>query len=211
MTHDDLSTRELLGRIRGDDPHAAALDALLARYRQRLRLAIEMRLDRRVAARVDPSDIAQDTIAEAARRLPNISDELDVPVFVWLRQLALQRVIQVHRMHLAAGKRSVAKECRLGANAVDSVADKMARRLVAQQNSPSEMAARHEVCQRVRQALMDLATPDREVLVLRHMEQMSLREIAAALELTEAAVQSRYRRAVERIHRLLSDLAKEVS
>ncbi len=207
MTHEDVSTQELRRRIAaGSD---SAVDTFLGRYRSRLRRMVELRMDPRVAARVDASDIVQDAITEAARRLPHYA-EADVPAYVWLRKLAWERLVQVHRQHVDAKKRTVRREARLAPAAADASADLLAEQLAASQTSPSGQATRREVCERVRTALDDLSVGDREVLVLRHLEQLTLREISAILDISEAAAQSRYRRAVERAHGLLSDLGPEL-
>ncbi|MCA9149497.1 MAG: sigma-70 family RNA polymerase sigma factor, partial [Planctomycetales bacterium] len=176
--------------------------------RPRLRRMIEVRMDPRVAARVDASDIVQDAIAEAAKRLPRFPIESELPAYAWLRKLAWERLIQVHREHLGAQKRSVRQEAHSAR--IDPSADYLATRFVAEQSSPSGRAVRRELCDRVRKALEELGPIDREVLVLRHLEQLTLREIAATLEISEAAAQSRYRRAVERAHEALADLEREL-
>ena len=206
MTANDSSTHELLRRIVAGN--SAAIDILLSRYRPRLRRMIEVRMDPRVAARVDASDIVQDAIAEAAKRLPRFPIESELPAYAWLRKLAWERLIQVHREHLGAQKRSVRQEAHSAR--IDPSADYLATRFVAEQSSPSGRAVRRELCDRVRKALEELGPIDREVLVLRHLEQLTLREIAATLEISEAAAQSRYRRAVERAHEALADLEREL-
>jgi RNA polymerase sigma-70 factor (ECF subfamily) len=207
--HGDVDTEQLLRRARQGDGDAR--DQLLARHRQRLREAIAVRLDRRLAPRVDPSDVVQETLAEAARRLPDYLRDRPLPFYPWLRQLALERLIDLHRHHVRAGKRSVEREERSLPPLPDESATALAQRLFARGSSPSARLRRREVAGRVQAALLQLAERDRELLVLRHLEQMSTRDIAAVLGLSEGAVKMRLLRALERMRLLLNDLAEDMS
>jgi RNA polymerase sigma-70 factor (ECF subfamily) len=194
-------TDELLRRTSGGDPNAR--DQLLARHRGRLRQMIACRLDRRLAARVDPSDVVQDVLAEAARRLSDYLRERPLPFYPWLRQLAADRLIDLHRRHVRAQRRSVRREepDRLGLP--DESADVLAERLATSATGPSQRLLRQEVRQRVRTALEQLPPRDREVLELRHLEGLSVAETAAALGLSAAAVKTRHLRALTRLRTLL--------
>jgi RNA polymerase sigma-70 factor (ECF subfamily) len=175
-----------------------------------LREAIAIRLDPRLAPRVDPSDIVQETLAEAARRLDEYLKSPPLPYYPWLRQLALERVIEMHRRHVRAGKRSVVREERSLPPLPDESAAVLAHRLFARGSSPSARLRKREVAARVQAALLQLSERDRELLVLRHLEQMPTRDIAAVLSLSESAVKMRHLRALERLRSRLGSLDEDV-
>jgi RNA polymerase sigma-70 factor (ECF subfamily) len=175
------------------------------RYRQRLQRMVGLHMDRRLVARFDPSDIVQEALADAAQKLSDYLQRRPLPFYPWLRQLAWERLVQLHRRHVQAGKRSVAREEAGVLDLPEDSAVELAARLVAAEASPSSHLLREELRERVRQGLSRLAPPDRQVLVLRHLEQLSTREVAEVLGVTEAAVKSRHIRALERLHRLLGE------
>jgi RNA polymerase sigma-70 factor (ECF subfamily) len=185
---------------RGD---AAAGHQLLARHRDRLRRMVAVRLDRRLLARLDPSDVVQEALAEAARRLPDYLRQRPLPFYPWLRQLAADRLDKAYRKHLHAGKRDARRE---EAALPDESALELAKRLLGRGTSPSSHLARQEVRERVRAALARLPERDREVLVLRYLEQLSTRDIAEVLGAPEGTVKSRHLRALERLRGLLGNL-----
>ena len=185
---------------RGD---ASARGRLLERHRPRLKRMVAVRLDRRLAARVDPSDVVQEAFADAARKLPDYLRERPLPFYPWLRRLAWERLLKLHQRHIEADKRSVCREA--PAPLPDDSAWQLAGLLFAPGPSPSEGAQRRELCARVQAALARLAERDREVLVLRYLEQMSTAEIAAVLGTTAGAVKVRHLRALERLRGLLPD------
>jgi RNA polymerase sigma-70 factor (ECF subfamily) len=201
MVHSDTATEELLERARVGDGRAG--QELLAQYRQRLRQMVAVRLDRRLAARVDPSDVVQEALADAARKLPDYLRERPMPFYPWLRRLAWERVLKLHQRHIAAGKRSVTREvpCPLP----DESALQLACMLFAPGASPSALAARRELHGRVQAAMADLGERDREVLVLRYLEQLSTSEIAEVLGISTGAVKVRHLRALERLRGVLAD------
>jgi RNA polymerase sigma-70 factor (ECF subfamily) len=192
--HED--TEVLISRVRSGD--VVALDLLLMRHQQRLRSLIAFRMDRRLSARFDPSDVVQSTLAVAAQRLPAYLREAPLPFYPWLRRLALERLIDFQRKHLLAEGRSVCREAAGMLRQSDESLAGLARGLVGG-SSPSAALERHEMQARVAASLSQLDRVDREVLVLRHLEGMSTAEIAGALNLTEAAVKSRHFRAMERL------------
>jgi RNA polymerase sigma-70 factor (ECF subfamily) len=194
-------TEDLLDRAaRGE---ATARDDLMARHRQRLRNMIACRLDRRLAARVDPSDVVQDVLAEANHKLERYLRERPLPFYLWLRELAAERLLSLHRRHVQAAKRSVRRE-EPGVLALpdESLAD-LAERLATSATSPSQRLLRKDQQDCVRQALARLPERDREVLVLRHLEALSVPETAAAMGISEGAVKMRHLRALERVRALL--------
>jgi RNA polymerase sigma-70 factor (ECF subfamily) len=181
----------------------SARQQLLIRHRGRLRAMVAARLDRRLAARLDPSDVVQEALAEAARRLDAYLRDRPLPFYPWLRQLAWERLAKEHRAHLARARRSVRREEPGVLDLPDESVAELAQRLVDSASSPSRHALRVERQGRVRAALALLSEADREVLVLRYLEQMPLREVAAVLGVNESAVKMRHFRALERLRTLL--------
>jgi RNA polymerase sigma-70 factor, ECF subfamily len=187
---------------RGD---GQARQDLLARHQARLRQMVVVRMDRRLAARLDASDIAQDALAEAHRTMDDYLQRRPLPFYPWLRQLAWERLIQLHRQHVGAAKRSLLLERGMDLGLPDQSAMLLANRLIGSGTSPSRNAIREETHDRVRAALDGLTPRDREVLVLRFLEQLSTAETAAVLEIGEGAVKSRLMRAVVRFRDLLEN------
>jgi RNA polymerase sigma-70 factor (ECF subfamily) len=196
---------DLLVRARGGD--AAAGQELLARHRARLCRMVAVRLDPRLAARCDPSDVVQEALLEASRKLPDYLRDQPVAFYPWLRRLAWEHLLKVRQRHLA-GKRNAALEAHAPPLADGSAAE-LAERFLASGTSPSAGAAREEERQRVRTALLTLAEADREVLVLRYLEQLSTGEIGAVLGIGASAVKMRHRRALERLARVLETRPSE--
>jgi RNA polymerase sigma-70 factor (ECF subfamily) len=195
-----MDTDQLLDRIAQGESSAAA--ALLDRHRQRLRRMVQLRIDPRLAARIDPSDVVQDALGEAHRRLPQFAAERPIPFYPWLRRIAWDRLLQMRRHHLLAKRRSVMREDVLPLSGKSEIL--LAERLAAA-SSPSEQLVRREMCQRVRRAIAELPDNDREVIVLKHLEELSFQEAAAVLGINSAAVYSRYYRAIQRLHRQLNE------
>jgi len=194
-------TEDLLRQTgRGDRD---ARDRLLARHRDRLRKMVAWRLDRRLAPRVDPSDVVQDVLVEADRKLDDFLKRRPLPFYPWLRTLAWDHLAQAYRRHLRARGRSVLREEPGVLDLPDESAAELAARLVTSATSPSQQAIRREVRERVRRALAAMAERDREVLVLRHLEQLSVADTAAILDIKPGAVKVRHLRALERIRKLL--------
>jgi RNA polymerase sigma-70 factor (ECF subfamily) len=148
--------------------------------------------------------VVQEALAEAARKLPDYLREQPLPFYPWLRRIAWQQLVKAHRRHLGAEKRSVAREGLTEAALPDESALLLAARLVGPEDTPSEHLARDELCARVQAALARLDEHDREVLALRYLEELSTREVAATLGITEGAVKMRHLRALERLRPLLS-------
>jgi RNA polymerase sigma-70 factor, ECF subfamily len=182
--------------------HRSAADQLLERHRGRLVAMVRLRMDRRLAARCDPSDVVQETLAEAHRKLRRYAELRPMPFYAWLRSIAWERIIQLHRLHVRAQRRSVDREEPYYALAEGSGLI-LAEKLASAVPSAASNVMRRERLERVRDAIGSLPDNAREVIVLRHLEDMSFKEICAVLGLSEDAVYARYRRAVERLTRLL--------
>ncbi len=200
MPNRGSTVEELLRRAgRGD---TVAVDDLLRRHRSRLRRMVAVRLNARLLARVDPSDVVQDALATAVERLPQYLREQPLPFYPWLRQIAWDRLVKLHQRHVKAERRSVLRESPLLA---DHSAIELASYLAADSTSPSRLLARRELQARIRAALEQLDPQDREVLVMRHLEQLQVSEIAAILRISEGAVKMRRLRAAKRFRELLDN------
>jgi RNA polymerase sigma-70 factor (ECF subfamily) len=207
MSPADADQEALLERAGRGDPEARA--ELLVRHRERLRQMIAVRMDRRLLARIDPSDVVQDALIDAHAKLSQYLQNRPLPFYPWLRQLALERLVKLHLRHVRSQKRSVTREAAPPARLPEDSVLELAARLVASGTTPSAHLIRDELRARVRQALLRLAPRDREILVLRHLEQLSMAEIAAVLTITEGAAKVRHVRALERVRALLEDLQGE--
>ncbi len=167
---------------------------------------IEFRLDTRLRGRVSTSDVLQEVYIDALKRLPHFQAAPGVPFFIWLRSVTQQRLIDVHRHHLGAQVRDAAREVPLGrGGAIEASSEKMAE-LMGDLTSPSQAAQRAETLGGLRDAIDRLDPTDREVLALRHFEELSNTEVAALLEIQAAAASKRYVRAIERLKDALDQL-----
>jgi RNA polymerase sigma-70 factor (ECF subfamily) len=197
----DATEHDLLARARRGEE--AALAQLFALHRERLRRAVLLRLDRRVAGRVDASDVLQETYLEALRRWPAYAAGSEMPFDLWLSWLAREQVLACHRRHLGADRRAVGRE--VGPLPADSSAALVAG-LVGPGSTPSRRLADAELAERLRQALSALEEDERDLLLWRHFEQLGNRAVAQLLGVSEAAAAKRYLRALERLRGLLLGL-----
>ncbi len=180
------------------------LPQLFEAFRHRLRTLVEVRIDRRIRARVDASDILQEAFVDAVRRFPEYQKDGKMTPYLWFRFLTLQQLTLAHRRHLGVKARAAGREQRINDNyqsGIDSSA--MAFCLVGNESTPSAKFTRAEETLKLTEVLESLEPLDREVLALRHFEQLQHSEIAAELNLTVAAVASRYRRALKKVGQAL--------
>jgi RNA polymerase sigma-70 factor (ECF subfamily) len=192
---------------RGD---AASLSAVLGDARPGLLRFFELRLDAALRRRLEPDDLVQQLLLEAARRLPEWCAGRSYPFPVWLRLLAGQALAEARRRHLGAERRSVAREAepeRPGSADSSSLAERIAR----SQTSASEVARRNELRERVERALEELGELDREILVMRHFESLSNADAALELGLDPAAASKRFARALARLRPLLGPFAPDAA
>jgi RNA polymerase sigma-70 factor (ECF subfamily) len=180
-----------------------ARQKLLLCHRERLRRMVAVRIDHRLASRIDPSDVVQEALIDADRLLDDYVRERPIPFYPWLRQFAWQKLRHLHRHHVDAHRRSVDREESWEMPLPDHSALDLARRLLAAGTSPSRRLIRDEMRARVRSALERLDPRDREVLVLRYLEGLTTDEIAAVLGLRSGAVKMRHLRALDRLRGLL--------
>ncbi|MBM3980328.1 MAG: sigma-70 family RNA polymerase sigma factor [Planctomycetes bacterium] len=194
---------QLLDRVRGGDQPALA--ELFARHRDKLRRMVQLRLDHRLAGRVSPSDVLQEAYIDAVKRIDHYFDKPDQSFFGWLRLVVGQRLADVHREHLAQ-KRDVGNEVPIhrGPPGADSAC--LAACLLGDGTSPSNAAARTESFSRLEEALTQMDPLDREVLALRHFEELSNTDTATILGIQPAAASKRYVRALARLKQILETL-----
>ncbi len=201
MWPDSSETQTLLRDAGGGN--AEAVGRLLEHHRAALRRLVDLRMDKAVQRRVDASDIVQDVMIEANRRLADYLQDQRMPFHLWLRQIAQDRLIDAHRRHREAARRSVDREQALPASQGSISAADWAALLADTELTPAAAATRHELQQRFEQAVDLLPEQDREVIQMRHFEQLSNQEVAQALGLTEPAAGMRYLRAVRKLRAAL--------
>lgn len=196
------NAEQLLARAAQGD--AAAVTELLGSYRDRLRKLVTSRLDTRLVARFDPSDVVQETLIVAARNLPQYAREQPLPFYPWLRRLALQRLVDLQRKHLCAERRSVVREAiRPALN--ESTVHELARYLLARGPGPHSEIVAAEREASLREALASLEEMHREVLLLHYVEDLSLAETAQVLQITADAARMRHFRALKQLRTRLAD------
>lgn len=201
---DEAETRMLLDHVERQEDGAA--DALWARHREGLRRAISNRLDPALARRVDASDVVQDVMIKANQRLPDYLRNPALPFHLWLRQIARDHVIDQHRKHRIAARRSLDRERSIGNPGFhDRSSLDLAARLRDPALTPAAEALRHELRRRFEDAILRLEDDDREVIVLRHFEQLSNGEVAKVLGLSEPAAGMRHLRALRKLRVILGE------
>jgi RNA polymerase sigma-70 factor (ECF subfamily) len=183
---------------RGDQ---AAVRCLLERHRQRLRRMVALRLDSRVAARVDASDVVQEALIDAARKLVDYERDRPLPFYPWLHRLTSERLAAVHRKHRRRA-RDVGREDH-GVAWPDDSARLLVNCFIAGDTTPGHALDREEQHQQVRAALEQLSPHDREVLVMHYLEDLTLAEIAAILGIGESAARMRHLRAIQSMRSLV--------
>jgi RNA polymerase sigma-70 factor (ECF subfamily) len=182
----------------------AALAEVFMGHRERLRRMVQLRMDRRVVGRVDASDVLQETFLDASRQLANYLADPPMSLFLWLRFLTGQRLMAIHRKHLGAQKRDARQEVTLHRPAMpDADSMSLSCGLLGQMTSPSMAAVRLELQVCLQQTVDGLEPLDREILALRHYEELTNQEAAEELGITTAAASKRYIRALERLRREL--------
>ena len=199
---DPQPTQVLLDRVRDGDQ--AAVNGLLARHREAIKRMIDRRMDRVVQHRVDASDIVQDVMLEANRRLGDYLANPTMPFQLWLRHMARDRLIDAHRRHRVASNRSVDREVSVPQPGVnDRSADDVVAGIADRELTPAAAATWHELERRFAAAVEQLEEADRQIVLLRHFEHLSTADAAAALGLSKPAAGMRYLRAMRRLRVLL--------
>jgi RNA polymerase sigma-70 factor (ECF subfamily) len=197
VKQDSAQTCALLEAVgRGD---TQALEELLARYRPGLHDFVEVHCDPRLRSRLDPSDVVQDTQMEVVRRIDDFLATRPMPFRLWLRKKAMERLLNLRRDHLTRARRSVARERALP----DRSSLLLAGPLLARGPSPSQLLQDRELAEQVSRAVAQLAEADREILLLRHAEDLPFEEIACLLDIEPAAARKRFGRALIRLQTVL--------
>jgi len=177
-----------------------ALAELFDHYRDKLLRMVALRLDARIARKVDCEDVLQDAFVETSRRIGDYLARPSVAFYVWLRQIAAQVLIDTERRYLGAKMRDVRQEVTLSRAGRDGANSSLwLGELADSLTSPSQFAVREETVSELRAALENLEPIDREVLVLRHLEELSNNEVAEILGIDKYAASKRYLRALERL------------
>jgi RNA polymerase sigma-70 factor (ECF subfamily) len=207
MSEEIPDADELLKRAcQGDD---SAMQHLLEDNRDRLRRMVAVRMDPQIRSRIDPSDVVQEALIVAAERFSEYARTHPLPFYPWLRQIAWEQLVAMHHRHVRTRKRSVLREDAPPMDLTDESVMQLADRLAVDGPSPSSRLVNEEMRLRVREAMDKLPLPYREVLVMRHLEQLRIDEMAAILRIDEAAVKMRCFRAAKRLRKLLGQRTSE--
>ncbi len=199
---------EILAALESEGEEALARFFEIAQ--PRLKRIVNFRLDYRLGGRVSESDVIQETYVRAAKRMDGYLKKDDMPFFVWLRLEVSQKLHEIHRLHFGAEKRDVRKEMKVGANNNDSGKTSMAlaAHIVAQMSSPSRLVEKAEQIAFLEKTLNEMNEMDREVIALRHFEELSNIETAEILDIDPSAASKRYLRALKRLREIMQ-AAKE--
>jgi RNA polymerase sigma-70 factor, ECF subfamily len=205
---DESETPHLVAQAAAGDEVAWA--ELITRHRDRLKRMLALRMDRRLQGRIDPSDVVQESCLVAAKLIASYAANPTMPFYLWLRWIAGQKLIDQHRRHLGAEARRAGREVSLYHGAFpETTSENLAAHLMGRSSTPSHEAIRLEQTSRLQEALESLEPIDREILSLRHFEQLSNGEAAAVLGLDKSAASKRYARALMRLKRILLPILEE--
>jgi RNA polymerase sigma-70 factor (ECF subfamily) len=203
MDNNSAESVDLIERARSGDREA--LNALLARHRERLCRMVEMRLDTHLQARLDASDVVQEAYVDVTARLEEYLRDPKLPLFLWLRLVVGERLIRLHRHHLGTQMRDASREVSLYRGALPAASSAaLAAQLLGRHTSPTQAVVRAERILRVQEALNALDPLDREVLSLRHFEELTAAEAAQVLGIEESTAAKRYFRALKRLKDVLA-------
>jgi RNA polymerase sigma-70 factor (ECF subfamily) len=195
---DQASLEDLLERIRAGDADAVA--EVFGRFRDRLRRMVRLRLDRRLQGRIDPSDVLQEAWLDVSARAAQYAARPEMPFFLWMRMITGQRLLEIHRRHLQTKMRDATQEVSLyGGGLPQANSMSLAAQLLGRLTTASEAAMRAEMQIKLQEVLNAMDSIDREILALRHFEELSNGEIASVLNLSKAAASNRYVRALKRL------------
>ncbi len=199
---DDKTEELLLGAKGGDED---AVNRLIERHRDAVLRMVQMRLDQKIRRRVDVSDVVQDVMIDASRRLQDYIANPAMPFHLWLRHIAKDGITDAHQRHRASQKRSVDREHGLAVPGADDHSTmNLAAHLCDGELTPAAAATQREMAQRVEQAITELGEQDGEIIIMRHYEQLTNQEVAQALGLSEPAASMRYLRAVRKLREMLA-------
>src|SRR5262245_27369336 len=198
MNADTRTNEELLDAAKGGDESALAV--LVERHRERLERMVRLRMDRRLQGRVDPADVVQEAYLAVRGKFPQYSADPRLPFFLWLRPEVGQKLVDVHRRHLGTRMRDAGQEVSLHRGALPQATSlSLAEHLLGKLTTPSHAAMRAELKVHVQEALNGMDPNDREVLILRHFEDLSNAEAAHVLGIKPTAAVNPYVRALKRL------------
>jgi RNA polymerase sigma-70 factor (ECF subfamily) len=202
-------TQELL--LHAGQGRSAAVNDLLDRHREGLRNMIRARMDQKLARRVDASDVVQDVMLEASQRLDDYIRDPKMPFGLWLRQMAQDRIIDLHRRHRVARRRSLDREQQAGPVLGDRSSLELAAQLRDSELTPAAATLRKELHERFVEAIDRLEDEDREIVLMRHFEQLTNSEAADLLGLSQPAAGMRHLRALRRLREVLGETGEDAS
>lgn len=204
MWPEQRPTEQLIALARDGDP--SAVNQLMDRHRNSLRQLVRMRLDKKIQNRIDVSDVVQDVLVEANRRLTRYLADPVMPFHLWLRQIAKDRIIDAHRRHRVSAKRSVDREQKMAApRGYDQSSVQLAALLGDPKLTPAAAVMQAEMARQVEQSIALLDEKDSEIIVMRHYEHLTNQEIGQLLDLSEPAASMRYLRAIRRLKIVLQE------
>lgn len=195
----------MLDRLRTGDPLAAA--ELFEQFRARLKQMVRLRLDRRIQGRIDTSDVLQEAFIDVQRKAAEFASKGELSPYLWLRLIVSERLISLHRHHLGAQIRDASQEVSLHRGGLPAATtNSLANLLLGRVSTPSHAAIRAERRIRLQEALNQMDPIDREVLALRHFEELSNSEVACVLDLSKTAASNRYVRALKKLRDMLGEI-----
>lgn len=198
----ELDTDTLRHAAEGD---SGALGEVFSHHRPRLRRMVQLRLDRRLQGRIDPSDVLQEAYLEVARSLADYLANPAIPFYLWVRMITGRKLQALHRHHLGTHVRDAGREVSLHRGILPQASSvSLAEQLLGRYATPSQAALKAELQIRVQEALNGMDAIDREILALRHFEELSNAETAQVLGLSEVAASHRFIRALRRLRRILA-------
>lgn len=200
-----MSEKDLLDRLMSGDK--TALGPLFDLFRNRLKYMVQLRLDHRIKGRISPSDVIQESLLEASSRIDRYLEDPRMPFHLWLRFLTSQQILAAYRRHVGTQMRSAGQEISIFNAMPQATSECIAAQLIGHVTSPSQAVARDEIKLRLENALNSMDAIDREILTLRHFEELTNNEVAQLLDLKKSAASNRYIRALKR----LKDILKEYS
>ena len=203
--HSDADHQDLVSKAKAGDENALA--RLFDRFKSRLRRVVEVRMDHRLQGRVDPSDVLQEAFLDLARKLPAFNKRAEgISMFVWMRLVASEKLIQIHRNHIDMQKRSAGREVSIDAAIPDHSSICLAGHLLGRFSSAGNKLIRHEMKQVLMATLDAMDDIDREIILMRGFEELSNVEAAESLGLSQNGASNRYVRAMTRLKKELDQI-----
>jgi RNA polymerase sigma-70 factor (ECF subfamily) len=205
--NDESDVQELFSKAKKND--VTALNALLGRFREPLKRVIRLRLNPRLKGRIDDSDIVQEVLVDALAKFDNYANAPHLPIYLWLRKLTCLKIVEAHRTHLSCQMRDARREISISQqNLAEVNSASLADWLLEEAPNLSDKVVLAEDLERMRDCIEQLCHDDRELIALKHFEQMTFSEMAAVLEAPRSTVGRQYLRALERLRDLLEGISQ---